>query len=45
MKYYGNKEKWNGLHVENALVKLLYGVMMWDEIYYDNVSHVFQTPY
>lgn len=41
LKYYGNQEKWNGLHVENALVKLLYGVMMWDEIYYDNILHVF----
>ncbi len=45
LKYYGNHEKWNGLHVENTLVKHLYGIMMWDEIYYDKVSHVFQTPY
>jgi hypothetical protein len=41
LKYYGNVEKWNGLHVENALVKHLYGVIMWDEIYYDGVKHVF----
>jgi len=45
LKYYGNHEKWNGLHVENSLVKHLFGVMMWDEIYYDNVEQVFQTPY
>jgi hypothetical protein len=45
LKDYGNHEKWNGLHVENILVKHLYGIMMWDEIYFPHVKHVFQTPY
>ena len=31
--------------MENSLAKHLYGVMMWDEIYYDKIPHVFQTQY
>lgn len=45
LQYYGRKEKWNGLHVENTLMKHMFGVMMWDEIYYDKIPYVFQTPY
>ncbi|TNV86135.1 hypothetical protein FGO68_gene15788 [Halteria grandinella] len=45
LTYYGKKLRWNGLHVENNLVKHLYGIMMWDEIYYDRVPHVFQSSF
>jgi Fanconi-associated nuclease 1 len=40
LKYYGN-QGWNGLHVENNLMKFLYGVLFWDEIYYPKVAYVF----
>ena len=45
LHYYGRKEKWNGAHVENSLVKYLYGIMMWDEIFNDEIPYVFQTPF
>lgn len=45
LKYYGSKEGWNGLHVENNLMKFLYGILFWDEIYYSKVPYVFQTAY
>jgi hypothetical protein len=41
LKYYGTKENWNGLHVENNLMKFLYGVLFWDEIYYSKIPYVF----
>jgi hypothetical protein len=45
LKYYGQKEGWNGLHVENMLMKHFFGVLLWDEIFYDKIPYVFQTPY
>jgi len=45
LKYYGNKENWNGMHSENNLAKFLFGVLLWDEIYHEEVPYVFQTPY
>lgn len=45
LTYYGKKQGWNGLHVENLLMKHYFGVLMWDEIFYDKVPFVFQTPY
>eukprot|EP00347_Sterkiella_histriomuscorum_P003951 403362310 len=45
LHYYGQKLRWNGAHVENALMKYMYGIMMWDEIFNDNIPYVFQTPY
>lgn len=45
LKYYGQHEGWNGLHVENQLMRLYFGVFFWDEIFYDRVPFVFQTPY
>jgi hypothetical protein len=41
LKYYGQREGWNGLHVENLLMKHFFGVLMWDEIFYDKVPYVF----
>ena len=45
MKYYGQKEGWNGLHVENTLMKQFFGVIFWEEIFDDSIPYVFQTPY
>ena len=45
LTYYGKKQGWNGLHVENQLMKHLYGVLMWDEIFYDELPYIFQSPY
>jgi hypothetical protein len=45
LTYYGKKQGWNGLHVENLLMKHYFGVLMWDEIFYDKVPFVFQTAY
>lgn len=33
------------MHVENNLVKFWYGILFWDEIYYDQVPYIFQTAY
>lgn len=44
LHYYG-KQGWNGVHSENNLMRYLYGVLFWDEIYYPKVPYVFQTPY
>jgi len=41
LKYYGQKEGWNGLHVENMLMRHYLGVLLWDEIFYDRVPYVF----
>lgn len=35
LQYYGQREGWNGLHVENALMKMYFGIFFWDEIFYD----------
>lgn len=40
LKYYG-QQSWNGMHSENNLMKFLYGVCLWDEIYYDKIPYVF----
>lgn len=45
LKYYGQAEGWNGLHVENNLMRYYLGILLWDEIFFDRVPHVFQTPY
>lgn len=45
LHYYGEKQRWNGAHVENSLMKYMYGIMMWDEIFNDNIPYVFQTPF
>lgn len=41
LKYYGQRERWNGLHVENMLMKHYFGVLLWDEIFYDKIPFVF----
>ena len=41
LTYYGKRQGWNGLHVENQLMKHLFGIFMWSEIFYDKVPYVF----
>ena len=45
LQYYGKQEGWNGLHVENTLMRNYLGIFFWDEIFYDKIPFVFQTPY
>jgi len=45
LKYYGQREGWNGLHVENTLMKHYFGIIFWEEIFDDSIPFVFQTPY
>ena len=45
LQYYGKQEGWNGLHVENTLMRNYLGIFLWDEIFNDKVDFVFQTPY
>ncbi|CAI2364487.1 unnamed protein product [Moneuplotes crassus] len=44
LKFYG-KQGWYGLHVENTLFKTFYGLLFWDQIYFEKVPYVYQTPY
>lgn len=33
------------MHCENALGQTLFGLLFWDEIFFDKIPYVFQTPY
>jgi|LauGreDrversion4_2_1035121.scaffolds.fasta_scaffold54848_2 hypothetical protein len=33
------------MHCENSLGISIFGLLFWDQIYYDSVPYVFQTPY
>ena len=44
LKFYG-QQGWYGLHVENTLFKTYYGLLFWEQIYFEKVDFVFQTPY
>ena len=45
LRYYALHEDLNGMHCENSLGIAFFGVLMWNEIFYDKVPYVFQTPY
>lgn len=36
---------WEGYHTENLILTSIYGIFMWDFIFYDQIPYVFQTPY
>ena len=36
---------WQGFHSENVLLTSIYGVLMWDFIFYDKIPYVFQNSY
>ena len=44
LKFYG-QQGWYGLHVENTLFKAYYGLLFWEQIYFEKVDYVYQTPY
>ena len=43
--YYFNTHSLTGIHSENGLGKTLFGVFMWDVIFDDQVTYVFQSAY
>lgn len=45
MRFYSLHQGFNGMHCENALGVAFFGVLMWDQIFFDKIPYVFQTPY
>lgn len=39
------KQGWEGFHSENILLTSIYGILMWEYIFYDELPFVFQTTY
>ena len=38
-------EGWKGYHSENSILTSIYGILMWEFIFYDKIPYVFQLPY
>ena len=45
LRFYAMHQNLNGMHCENSLGVSLFGLLLWNEIFYDKVPYVFQTPY
>ncbi|KAF0693216.1 Aste57867_15810 [Aphanomyces stellatus] len=43
LQYYG-QQGWHGVHDEGALLRMLFGLLLWEIIFMD-ISDVFQTPF
>ncbi|CAI2380430.1 unnamed protein product [Moneuplotes crassus] len=45
LHYYHTKEGYDGIHSENRLGMVLFGLFLWKQIFDDTIPGVFQTPY
>eukprot|EP00347_Sterkiella_histriomuscorum_P004973 403358381 len=45
LRFYSLHQNLNGMHSENGLGTSYFGILMWNEIFYDKIPYVFQTPY
>ena len=45
LSYYYKHYKYIGIHGENSIIPSLFNIFLWDYIYYDKISYVFQSPY
>lgn len=36
---------WNGIHCEGSIYRMIFSIFMYDIIFNDDISYVFQTPY
>jgi hypothetical protein len=41
LRYYSLHQGLNGMHCENTLGLALFGILFWDEIFYDKIPYVF----
>ena len=39
------KKGWKGYHSENSLLVSIFGVLMWEALFYDRVPYAFQSPF
>ena len=45
LSYYYKHYKYIGIHGENSIIPSLFNIFLWNYIYYDKISYVFQSPY
>eukprot|EP01084_Bolivina_argentea_P021051 39093_1 len=45
LQYFEENGNWNGIHCEGSIYRMIFSVFMWDIIFCDNISYVFQSKY
>lgn len=45
LEFYTLKKGWSGYHCEGSVFRSLFGILFWEALWDDSISHVFQTPF